>query len=89
MACIERAALHAGERFERRVASRIPLCTAQSCSRPAQALVRGRGDKVSMRDRAWMHFARDQACDMRHVDEKVDTTESAISRMRAKWIVRE
>jgi hypothetical protein len=43
----------------------------ETAARPTQCLMRGRGDHMGMRERAWMHAAGNQAGKMRHVDHEI------------------
>src|SRR5262245_54147067 len=70
----QRAALQTGE--DRRVELLCqPLVVGESeaRARPAQRLVRGRGDDVGVRKRTRMYPAGDEAGEMRHVDEEFGT----------------
>ena len=68
----QRAALHAREHRGIELLRQFLIVGEDgAAARPAQRLVRRRGDDVGMRERARMHAAGHEAGEMRHVDHKI------------------
>jgi hypothetical protein len=66
----ERPALCAGEGDAVELLRVLRLAHHQAAARAAQRLVRGGGNVIGVRHRAWMHAPGDEAGDVRHVHEK-------------------
>src|SRR6476620_6280798 len=68
-----RSALDSGENIRLDVFREFFAAHDQTTARSAQSFVCGRGDKISIRERARMYSGGNQACDMRDVCEKIGT----------------